>query len=397
MRGQLADAGFRMLDKAEAHSERPAGSRSPGPAVGSRTMRVLQFVADGSPGGGTTHVLQLLRLLSPSWRQGLVTQRSSYLSRTAGDLGVESFEVDPFGPLALLQAPGQVRQVLRAFQPDLIHAHGSRAGFLAALARPHVPFVYTVHGLHILRLPPPARWLGIQAERLTNRRASCTIFVSNSDRGEAVSHHLAAASHPDFVIHNGISTQLLESASQPTPRHIGFVGRLEPPKDPLLFIRAMDELPGFRGTMVGAGSLEGSVREALAQHPRGDIRLLGALSPLATQETMRQFDVLVVPSRWEAFGLVALEALALGVPVVATRVGGLAEVIEDSTSGILVDSRSPEDLARAVRRVSDDPQLRQRIVEAGKKRVRELFSEDQMIRRIQIVYLELTQHAGRHR
>jgi glycosyltransferase involved in cell wall biosynthesis len=91
-------------------------------------------------------------------------------------------------------------------------------------------------------------------------------------------------------------------------------------------------------------------------------------------------------SRWEGLPILPMEAMRAGVPLVATRVAGMGEVIEDGVSGLLVDSRRPEDIAQAVRRVSEDGQLRQRIVEAGRRRVRELFSEDQMIRAVEDVY-----------
>jgi glycosyltransferase involved in cell wall biosynthesis len=86
-----------------------------------------------------------------------------------------------------------------------------------------------------------------------------------------------------------------------------------------------------------------------------------------------------------------LEAMRDGVPVVAPRIPGIDEVIEDGSSGLLTASRSPAELARAVRRVSEDPRLRHRLVEGGKKRVQDHFSEVQMVWNLQQTYRQVLQ------
>ncbi|MBM3496086.1 MAG: glycosyltransferase family 4 protein, partial [Armatimonadetes bacterium] len=97
-------------------------------------------------------------------------------------------------------------------------------------------------------------------------------------------------------------------------------------------------------------------------------------------------DVVVVPSRTEGQGLVALEAMALGVPVVASRVGGLPEVVEDQLTGLLVPPDDWEALADALLRLAMDPSLRARLGEAARLRVRERFSIETLLDRMAELY-----------
>lgn len=96
-------------------------------------------------------------------------------------------------------------------------------------------------------------------------------------------------------------------------------------------------------------------------------------------------------SRWEGMPILPLEAMWTGVPVVATKIGALDEVIEDGKRGLLVDGRSPDDLAQVVRRVIGDPALYERIVRNRRDRVRSIFSEDRMLAEIREIYRRAAQ------
>lgn len=368
-----------------AGSNRHAGSVNP-PAASSR---VLQVIADGAPGGGTTHMLQVLRNLSGPWELGLATQRGSYLARTARSLGVECFGIEPFGSLAYFRAPGDLRRIVGAFGPDLIHVHGSRAGFLLALANPRTPFVQTIHGLHLLRRVLLSRWPAVLAQRYANQRAAITIFVSRADLSLATRGGLAQPENRCRVIHNGIPPADPGEAWTPVPKHVGFIGRLEYPKDPLLFLDVMASLPEFSGEMVGGGSLAKELHNAIRKRGVGNVLVRGTLPHEDALLRLRTFSVMLVTSRWEGLPIGILEAMRDGVPVVAPRIPGIDEVMEDGISGILTENRSPAELAQAVRRVSEDPRLRRRLIEGGKKRVQEHFSEAQMVRNLQQVYRQV--------
>lgn len=352
----------------------------------SSSMRVLQIVADGSPGGGTTHVLQILRGLQDTVSLGLVTERNSYLYREARSMGIPSFGIEFFRSRLDPRVPFSLAWIVRDFEPGVVHAHGGRGAFFCALARIETPFVYSVHGYHFVHKSPPARWLALNAERLIVRRAKEVVFVSEYDARLAKKHGiLRESSMRNSIIRNGISSRGGSVSRTAEPGHIGFVGRLEFQKDPMLFLDVVEQLPGYTATIVGGGTLEGEVENRIRRDGLTRVEFLGALSHEESLEVLSRFYVLVMTSRWEGLPILPLEAMRAGVPVVATNVGALGEIIEDGESGILVE-RSPRELARAVERLSQDRGLRERVIENGRRRVSALFSEERMLSDILDVY-----------
>lgn len=349
-------------------------------------MRVLQVVADGSPGGGTTHVLQILRGLRDEVSLGLVTQRNSYLLREAKALGIPSFGIEFFRSRLDLGVPFSLARIVREFEPGVVHAHGGRGAFFCALARMKAPFVYTVHGYHFVNKFRLASWLALNAERLIARRAKEVVFESKYDARLAKEHGiLRDSSARSSVIRNGISSRGGSVSRGAEPGHVGFIGRLETQKDPLLFLDVVEQLPGYTATIAGGGALEGEVENRIRRGGLTRVESLGSLSHEESLEVLSRFHVLVMTSRWEGLPILPLEAMRAGVPVVATNVGALEEIIEDGESGLLVD-RSPRGLARAVARLNQDRGFRERIIENGRQRVNALFSEERMLSEILDVY-----------
>src|ERR1051325_4295290 len=113
-------------------------------------MRVLQVVADGNPGGGTTHALKILARLNREYALGLITQRGSYLMSEATRLGIESFGVEFFRSRFDPEVPIRIRKIAREIRPDFIHTHGGRSAFFCSLSGIQAPMVYTVHAYHFV-------------------------------------------------------------------------------------------------------------------------------------------------------------------------------------------------------------------------------------------------------
>jgi glycosyltransferase involved in cell wall biosynthesis len=161
------------------------------------------------------------------------------------------------------------------------------------------------------------------------------------------------------------------------PLRIGFVKWLEPKYGAQDLVEALGLLADLQieATLVGDGplreSLETRVRElGLAER----VHFLGRRPHSEIPDLLRGFDLLAMPSRQEAWGVAAAEASATAMPVVATRVGGIPEVVVDGKTGLLVPPQDPPALAAAIRRLAGDRELRHRLGHAGRERVESLFA-----------------------
>ena len=353
-------------------------------------MRVLEIVADGSPGGGTTHVLQILKGLPDGTSFDLVAQAGSYLLQEAKKLEVSCHGLDFFHSRLNPVIPIQLRRICSSVQPHMVHVHGGRAGFFYALAHTDLPTLYTVHGFHLLQKHFVLRWFALQAERYIFQRAKKIVFVSQYDAALARSLGLLEKNKPHELIYNGIAFHDIPPSDYLGLQQIGFIGRLEPQKDPILFLDVLARLPKYSATIVGTGSLDTLVRKEIRR--RGltkRVRMLGALSRSETLKVISMLSVVVLSSRWEGLPLIALESMWMGVPVVSMNVCGMSEIIESGIDGVLVDQRSGESLANGVKKVMEDSSLRAFIIQNARSKIKEKFSEEQMLKSLRRVYQEI--------
>lgn len=155
---------------------------------------------------------------------------------------------------------------------------------------------------------------------------------------------------------------------------LGFVKRLKAHYGPEHLIRAMalvvDKHPQTKLLMAGSGELRSQL-EALTEQwgLTGNISFLGAIENRQVPELLKIVDIFVMPSIWEGFGVAAVEAQAMGIPVVASRVGGIPEVVLDGKTGLLVEPGDSEQLAQAILTLIENPTLRRQMGERGRRHV----------------------------
>lgn len=343
--------------------------------------RVLEIVADGNPGGGTTNVLALLGDLARhgGFELSFVVQEGSYALGEAQRLGVETRGLDFARSRVPFAAARALHVMVDELAPDVVHVHGSRAGFFLACAPRgggFPPVAYTVRGYHFLGKPPGARELAALAERFAHGRADATVHVCHYDSNLADRWHLVPRAALRTVIYNGIDPAELPRASDTDLRSIAFLGRLSFQKDPELLaaIAAGLAQAGYRLRVIGGGESEAGFRARLRAHRVGDkVELLGALPRARALAELASAGALVLPSRWEGLPIAPIEAMAIGVPVVAANVSGLPEIVESGVSGTLVDARAPEPYVAALRALCEDLPLRARTIAAGRAVVESRF------------------------
>ena len=272
---------------------------------------------------------------------------------------------------------------------DLVHAHvyAAAAASAAATLGLGVPLVVTEH--------TEASWQGRRARAVTRwycRRARHIIAVSTPIRRRLIGRDGVP---PQKI--SVIPTALPEAEGGGIPsgapaengRLAGVVARLQPEKGVATFLEAASRIapraPGVRFVVVGDGPLRGELSElAAGLGLEGRVRFLG-FRPDA-REIIRRLDVLVVPSFTEGAPLVVLEAMASGVPVVASAVGGIPDQIRHGREGLLVPTGDPVALGEALLSLLDNPGLARRMGEAGRERASSAFGHDRMVRRIESVY-----------
>jgi glycosyltransferase involved in cell wall biosynthesis len=178
---------------------------------------------------------------------------------------------------------------------------------------------------------------------------------------------------------------------------VGNVGRLAPQKGQRHLIEAMplllEHVPTAHAVIAGGGDLEPYLRE-LAEELEVDerVHVLGPRQDVPA--LMHALDVFAMPSIWEGFGLVLLEAMAAGKPIVASRTATIPEVVLDNETGLLVPAGDAVALADALARLAEDRELARRLGEAGRERLQKHFSIDKMVGDTETLYRELLEERG---
>jgi glycosyltransferase involved in cell wall biosynthesis len=302
-------------------------------------------------------------------------------------------DISPHDDLRALR--GFIRE-LRTIDPDIVHAHTPKAGLLAMIAAAllRVPVrVYHCHGLRFETATGLKRALLRAAERLSCWLATHVLTVSASVREALVAAQLARPGKVE-VLHSGsiggvdpnrfapsLGQRRAEAkASLRIPAHatvIGFVGRVVKDKGVVELAEAWRRLrQRFHDAhLVVGGPVEDGdpVPEQVLDELRSDprVRICG-LTP-DTAPLYAAMDVFALPSYREGFGVVSLEAAAMGLPVVATRIVGCVDAVVEGVTGTLVEPRSSEQLEAALARYLADPGLREQHGESGRARALEHF------------------------
>ncbi len=178
---------------------------------------------------------------------------------------------------------------------------------------------------------------------------------------------------------------------------LGSVGRMHRSKDfgNLLtaIVQVRKRIPTVRLLLVGDGELRGELETQTQSLGLSSVVTFAGLRD-DIPDILAALDVFILPSRWEGLPLVVLEAMAAGLPVVATAVGGTPEVVMDGVTGLLVPPRDPDALAQAITRLLRDPDLRRKMGQAGRERVQQHFSMEKMVQQTQSLYKQLLAEKG---
>ena len=402
VRHLLSFFGDQHRGTAESHGRDPYAWPPPDSSHG--VLRVMHVVFAFHPGGMELGVLKLVNGLDARRiRSAICSTRAARALAPLLAPHVALFELrrregnDP-------RLVWELYRLFRRERPHIVHTHawGTLVEGLIAARLARVPIV--VHGEH-------------GTLQLRRRHRVCQRHVwSRVDRVLSVSTRLAermareVGFPPDRIqtIRNGVDlsrfagrtgrAEARRALALPADTPIvGAVGRLVPVKDHTCLIEAVARLgrDGLRPLVVIAG--DGPLRTFIENRVAalgidGQLRLLGHRPDIDT--VLAALDVFALPSRSEGLSNTILEAMAAGLPVVATRVGGADEMVIHGTTGLLVPASSPQELAAALRRILSDPAMRTAMGKAGRARVEREFDLAETIRRYERLYTDLARECG---
>jgi glycosyltransferase involved in cell wall biosynthesis len=369
------------------------------PSDGSRRPRVLLVITLAEIGGAQAYVAALLPALAREFDVAVAAYGTGPLREAAEAEGVRFLPLEhvrrPISPWRDVAGLLELVRLLRRERPDIVHASSSKAGVLgrlaAAIAR--IPIrIFTVHGWAFTAHSGLSSRLYRWADRLVRPLTTVTICVSMQERAAGLAAGTCVAERT-VVIPNAIDVENAPQASRAREKPLLVsVGRLKAPKDFATLVRALARLPSesFDALIVGEGPERPRLEEEIEELRLGEVvRLAGERRDVP--EVLAGADVFVLSSCSEGMPMSVLEAMAAGLPVVASRVGGVPELVVDGETGLLVATGSPEELAAALERLIAEPQLRQRLGAAGRARARQEFDPDSFRRaHVELYSRELT-------
>ncbi|MGQ4807327.1 D-inositol-3-phosphate glycosyltransferase [Candidatus Entotheonellaceae bacterium PAL068K] len=355
-------------------------------------MKIVHVDSHISWRGGEQQVVYLTGYLHDWGHQSLIVcQPHSALYQRASAAGV------PTWPLRMrhegdVVAAWQLGAYLRRRQVDLLHMHTPHAHMLGLMASMMAPSVKQVVSRRVDFAPRRNR-----LSRWKYTRPGVTyLAVSEAVRQVLIAGGVAA--HQVQTVYSGIDLERFEAVPQAAPlfaagtRVVGTVGHLAGHKGHRFLLDALPDVvrtePQVGLVIAGSGALRLTLETQAAALGLADrVRFTGFRQDILA--LMRGFEVFVFPSVLEGLGTAILDAMALGKPVVATRAGGIPEVVEDGVTGLLVPARDPEALARALCHVLQHPEQGRAFGEAGRKRVERHFTAARMAAQTLQVYQQL--------
>lgn len=305
-----------------------------------------------------------------------------------------------------LHALWQIFMLLRRQKYDLIHTHNSKGGFIGRLAAFLAGGPPVIHGVHGFAFHENERWLRrvlfFALEKLAKHWSTRVICISqplvelwiqsNLAPREKIRKIYSGIEIMDFKRKYNRSKIRTQLGLKPGQIAVGQVSKLWEGKGHEDIMNAcpklIEQIPDLKVFFIGNGPICEKLQSMVDKKGlQNTIVFLGHCDNVP--EITSALDIAVLASHFEGMGRVVLEAMAVGLPVVATRVGGIPDLVVDQKTGILIDSHSPQQLAHGILLLATNQELRKNMGSAGQKRVDKRFSASTMVEQIGQLYEEV--------
>ncbi|MGE7918115.1 glycosyltransferase family 4 protein [Viridibacillus sp. NPDC093762] len=309
-------------------------------------MKIVQIITKlDTTGGAQTHVLALTKQLAVDGHEiTILTSKGALIYQPLNEKNISIIQLQhlkwAIHLVADIRAFFEIRSNLRRINPDVVALHSSKAGVVGRLAAfsLKIPTIFTVHGWAFTEgVKPIKRWIYQQIERAFARKTTKIITVSNYDYSLAIEKKVGKKDNMT-TIHNGIHSSGKQVFSQNKIPKIIMVARFEQPKRQDLLIEVLSTMKEkeWQLVFIGDGKEMEATKALSLQHDIAHrVTFLGSRDDIETQ--LQQADLFVLLSNFEGLPISILEAMRAQLPVIASNVGGVPEIIIDGETGYIVN------------------------------------------------------------
>ena len=292
--------------------------------------------------------------------------------------------VREISPKTDLRSICKLRKIFKKIRPDIVYLQSSKAGAVGRIALffcRKTKILYNAHGWYFnAKIGNNKKRLFAIIERILAYKTDKIINISKSEYDSAIRYKIAKPKKM-CIIENGIDFNRFKDSDiyrEETRKKynineddivIGVVGRISEQKDPLTSIKAFklvhEKCRNTKLMFVGAGELEKNILEYARQNNiESDIIITGWVADV--EKYIPAFDIAILPSKWEGFGLVIVEYMACNKPIIASNVGGIGDIIKDTENGLLIDCGDFKNLSKCIDKINNDNEFREKIITNNK-------------------------------
>ncbi len=377
----------------------PRNSRFPTIHIGLQSYmkpKLLIIITRSEVGGAQNYVLSMIKELQSQYTFSVIVGSDAFLSKhlRASEVGIEAHIIPELNSANLFKAISSIREIINQIKPDLINTHSALASFYGRLANYNlgIPIVYSVHGWFFTEHANLIRKVfGPLVERELARITSFWITETAYDLNLGIKKGAIKDVHSAAVIANGIPSVIQRNRLEfdNDNRQIAFIGRICNQKNPFLAVSAFEFLPenysltlycddahnkGLNGLITKLGLTE---RIKLIDNEYDTAAIIGS------------FELLLVTSRYEGMPLSVIEAMSVGLPIVATDVCGLNELVDHLGNGILVSSPNARSIAVAIQTILGEPKKAEAMGERSKEKFLKQHTLKSMSKKLDLVFQSL--------
>lgn len=358
-------------------------------------MKVLYLVTKSERGGAQVHVLDLIRALGNRVEPIVACGDDGFLIEECRKLGVETHVVPelvhPVRPVKDARCVLAVAALIRRCGADLIHGHTGKAGLIARLAGwlTRTPSLYTVHSWSFIGTSRSTAAVAVWLERAARVAGGTVIEVCRSNFAMARRRGVVSPAH-HLMIWNGVpDTELRARPAAGRPVRILMAARFVRYKQHSVLLNALAGIDpsSWQLTLAGDGPFRAEM-EQLASNLGIRDRVLFAGDTDNVPSLLAETDISVLATRFESLPLTIIEAMRAGVPVIASEVGGVAELVTHGTTGYLVPHSDSQALQERLRELIASDQTRSRMGQMGRLQYERQFTVEKMAGAVLSLYRE---------